>query len=465
MRHEHETKKPKRKMWRFFSFFNGEPTPDSSPEIVISGGAESGNGGGGSSKDNDDDDNDKDRQTTDGSSIVYTERFADEAYDDADEDDDENSAGRDAGAVDEEFYQELSDAEPDSDFVNGCFEYLPMGEFCYLIRRVGSKETHILAHESTAVVAFCYALQKYSDREIRRIVSEDKAVDETELDELSEKNPNPTEVPAPLGVIGWFIQNGMNSKPVFAFDSEDADRKKIIDLTSNTPVVLNSAVVAAGNASGVPLFENGHNSEDRIALAYRYGIGIGNEILQGRDRRFLRLFQRYGHTTRQSFDPVDDRDGFISESPATPSNGRWFVIDAQHYALYRSNEELVSRSGASLSRLAATLDSDKPVLKAMPVGVTQQQMRAVFEQYLKEENIQKERERERARFNKISLLRVKCSQIVGLREFIRNLKAPAQSILSTNTTHGPADISFIADTLAEIEKIIEDIGNERITSY
>ena len=435
-------------MWRFFNFFSGEQSSDTTPELVISGDAENA-----SNRNNNDDDDTDDKG---GEKVVFTEQYENDEFQSVDD--------RDRRVDDEEFYQELSDSEPDSDFLQGCFEYYPLGEQCYVIRRVGSdKDVNILVHEKMPVVPFCYALQRYSDREMQRICSDDRAVDEKELADVAR---DADDVPTPLGVLGWFLQNGMNTKPVFSFDSEDAQRKKIIDLTAHTPFVTNPAIASAGNVSGVPLFENGHNGDDRITQAYRYALGIGNsDVLHGLNRRFLRRFQRYGRTARQSFDPSNEDDGFASVSPVTPTNGRWFVIQPQHYALYKSNEELVNRSGASISALAAALAADGPVLKELPTGVTQQQARAVFEQYLKEECVQKERERERTRSGKMSLLRIKCSQIIGLQESLRNLKLQAPSILSLNNSNPQSDINFLVQSLGEIDKILQETNADKLSGY
>lgn len=476
-------------MWRFWEFLRGEQTSsaaDGGPELLITTQTNFDSERGthldaghkpayNDSRNDDDNDNDRDdklpsQNTTtnaDGMKIVYTEKFADDFEDD---DDDENGERR---TTEDEFYQELSDAEPDTDFLGGCYEYLPVGDLCYAIRRVGSGETNILAHESTPLVAFCYALQKASDAEMQRVCNDERAVDENELDQLarnSDVQGGSAEIPAPLGVIGWFVQNVMNDKPVFAFDADDAERKKVIDITAGVPLATNAASVAAGSPTGIALLDNGYKSEQRIEQAFRYNIGLNyDEVLQGRDRRFLRRFERYGETARPaSFDPRDgDNDGFVTLSPATPHNGRWFVVEARHYALYKSNEKLVSASGASLSRLAASLDVGTALpLKTLPPGVSQQQARAVFEQYLREESTSNERERERQRFLLLSRLRAKCGQIVGLRAQLGAIKLQSRLSVVPSAVDSDADsVNFLVNSLADIEEILRSLENEQISRF
>jgi hypothetical protein len=374
----------------------------------------------------------------------------------------------DVGDGDKDFYHDLSDEEPDSEFLNGCYEYSELSERCYAIRRVNSGRADILAHESTPVVAFCYALQREMHEQMALVTLRSRSATERDF-EVARNTPTG----APLGVIGWFVQNVVNDKPVFAFESEaSSDAKHVVDLTSTVTPAENPALVASGNSTGIALLENGPDFVERSQLAFAISNGMAREdaidLLQFTyARQNLRRFDRRGQTAplKNSIftTTANDDDDFQPYSPVTATNGRWFVITAAHYTLFKSNELLVQRSGASLARLSQLLDTNAPLFDKTSKNFTDAQERAVLTRFLQSVSVQAERHRHHQRTLLISTLRNKCGQLTAQIDRMRQFKFMPPPLMTQETD---ADVlSFVTDCIADIDVLLKRFDSDQMNAY
>lgn len=418
-----------------------------------------------------------DGSATSSSVVTYSEvvevESENENYDtaataDRNNNDDDGGGGGGGG-----FYDDMSDEEPGSDFLSGCFEYLAISDLCYALRRVGSHETSILAHESTPLVAFCYALDRETRHRFRLITEEWNAKNETQM-ELEIENGT-----TPLGMLGWFVKNVMNDRPVFAFDSENDDRmKRIVDLTTSTATDENPAVAASGGASGTVMLENGHESLERarMLLEIKAGLRLQDDLDSQQFallRQNLRRFTRKGRTTNANdtlaaaaaSNSGDPDDGFRAFSPVTDDNGRWFVVTPVHYALFESYNELVSRSGASLVRLSQIVDQNMSVFSAPTPGCSSDQEKAVLTHFLQSALVVKERSRDHARNIMVSNLRAKCGQLVAQKRRLTQVKVQPQSLLASSSDSDADILKFVDECLADISATLDRLDADQRNTF
>jgi hypothetical protein len=418
--------------------------------------------------------------------IVITEKFENEQKHSLSDDDDDSDI--EDGVYRDDYYQDLSDEEPDSEFIDSCYEYLELSERCYAIRRVNSKRADILAHESTPLVAFCYALQRETNEQLAEVTQTAHSIGEAEFRRASQSNDF-----VPLGVIGWFVQNVMNDVPRFAFESEHSKEvKHVVDLGPHIEKVVNPASAASGNATGVALLTNGADFLERSQLAFEIHNGMTRQnaidLLQFTfARQNLRRYDRRGQTApinppaptvntnatsatastpspaTTSAEPAPAEPAFQGFSPVTATNGRWYVITATHYALFKSNELLVARSGASLARLSQILDRGTAIFSTPTPGCTQAQERMVLNRFLQSLSAQAERERDHKRTLMISTLRNRCGQLVGQLERMKQMKFQKPPFLSTESDE--ESMSYIIEVIEDVSVTLKQLEAEQMNSF
>lgn len=405
---------------------------------------------------NDDDDGDDDEHQNG----AYLSGNVIEEEDDEDEDDEDEEDTRPG------FYQDQSDEEPDEEFLTGFYEYLKLEELCYVVRGVNTGRADILAHESTPLVAFCFALMRHSSTVMSEVLRTMPAEPKSEV-AIDVRNDA-----SPLGIAGWFVKNVLGKRPVFAFDDLKTGKgKHIVDATPAVESAENPALVAVdlndGTGSNIALLVNGADFADRAQLAYEISQGMRSktaiDVLQHTYAfKHLRLFNRQGTTAPERLESSTD-DGFTPYSPVSSSNGRWYVVSPGYYAMFKSNELLVIRSGSSIARLARLLDSDRPVFSEPTPNVTAEQERQVLARLLRSEIASKERERDNERTKLITSLRAKCGQLANMRERLLQIGTQRQPFATTDSDEEV--LRFFAETLLSVDGVVRKLDEDQKQTF
>ena len=298
---------------------------------------------------NDDDDGDDDEHQNG----AYLSGNVIEEEDDEDEDDEDEEDTRPG------FYQDQSDEEPDEEFLTGFYEYLKLEELCYVVRGVNTGRADILAHESTPLVAFCFALMRHSSTVMSEVLRTMPAEPKSEV-AIDVRNDA-----SPLGIAGWFVKNVLGKRPVFAFDDLKTGKgKHIVDATPAVESAENPALVAVdlndGTGSNIALLVNGADFADRAQLAYEISQGMRSktaiDVLQHTYAfKHLRLFNRQGTTAPERLESsTDERIHALLarelEQRAVVRRLAWLLRHVQEQRVARDSIGLFDRAPCSSAR-------------------------------------------------------------------------------------------------------------------